>query len=199
MHSSSFFFKRGTELPMAHRDTLWYCICSTQKVGVMRDRVTHGTPWYAMILYMQYAKSWGYEGQSYSWHTVIHYDTVYAVRKKLGLNIIKISVRAQVRFTTCTQRYIRLAYCHACADLEGRSGGGGPDPSWNLQSLISPILLEMKKLVIFHICALPQLYVKQNQSYMYLRLDPPPPRKFFWIRACVTYTWPKAYSNYSVL
>ena len=29
----------------------------------------------------------------------------------------------------------------------------------------------MKKLVIFHICALPQLYVKQNQSY--LRLDPP--------------------------
>ena len=39
----------------------------------------------------------------------------------------------------------------AYADLEG---------SWNLQSLISPILLEMKKLVIFHICVLPQLYVK---------------------------------------
>ena len=35
---------------------------------------------------------------------------------------------------------------------------------WNLQNLISPILLEMKKLVIFHICALSQLYVKQNQS-----------------------------------
>ena len=29
----------------------------------------------------------------------------------------------------------------------------------------------MKKLVIFHICALLQLYVKQNESY--LRLDPP--------------------------
>ena len=45
-----------------------------------------------------------------------------------------------------------------CADLEG--GSGDPDPPWNLQSLISPILLEMKKLVIFHICALPQLNVK---------------------------------------
>ena len=57
-----------------------------------------------------------------------------------------------------------------CADLEG-GGVGGPDPPWNLQSLISRILLEMKKLVIFHIIALPQLYFKQNQSY--LRLDPP--------------------------
>ena len=55
----------------------------------------------------------------------------------------------------------------AYADLEG---------SWNLQSLISPILLEMKKLVIFHICALPQLYVKVG--------PPPPPGKIFWIRAC---------------
>ena len=44
------------------------------------------------------------------------------------------------------------------ADLEG--GGGGPDPPWNLQSLISPILLEMKKIVMFHICSLLQLYVK---------------------------------------
>ena len=41
-----------------------------------------------------------------------------------------------------------------------RGRGGGPDSPWNLQSLISPILLEMKKLVIFYICALPQLYVK---------------------------------------
>ena len=46
-----------------------------------------------------------------------------------------------------------------------RSRGGGvgnppPPPPWNLQSLISPILLEMKKIIIFHICALPQLYVK---------------------------------------
>ena len=56
----------------------------------------------------------------------------------------------------------------ACADLEG--GSGGPDPPWNLQSLISPILLKMKKIVIFHICALPQLYVKQNRSYF--KLDP---------------------------
>ena len=63
----------------------------------------------------------------------------------------------------------------------GGGGLGGPAPPWNLQSLISPILLEMKKLVIFHICALLQLYVKQNQSY--LRLDPPPPGKIFWIRA----------------
>ena len=48
----------------------------------------------------------------------------------------------------------------------GRGGGGGeggPDPPWNLQSLISPILLEMKK-KLFFTCALPQLYVKQNQS-----------------------------------
>ena len=42
----------------------------------------------------------------------------------------------------------------------GGVGGGGPDPPWNLQSLISPILLAMKKIVIFHICALPQLNVK---------------------------------------
>ena len=46
--------------------------------------------------------------------------------------------------------------------MGGFRGGGGPDPLWNLQSLISPLLLEMKKLVIFHICALLQLYVKQN-------------------------------------
>ena len=62
----------------------------------------------------------------------------------------------------------------------GGSAGSGPPPPWNLQSLISPILLEMKKIVIFHIFALPQLYVKQNQSY--LRLDHP--GKIFWIRAC---------------
>ena len=34
----------------------------------------------------------------------------------------------------------------------------------------------MKKKVIFHICALPQLYVNHNQSY--LRLDPPPWKYF---------------------
>ena len=55
----------------------------------------------------------------------------------------------------------------AYADLEG---------SWNLQSLISPILLEMKKLVIF-------IFVHFH-SYT-SRLDPPPPPgKIFWIRAC---------------
>ena len=61
----------------------------------------------------------------------------------------------------------------ACADLEGVGGVSGPPPPhlWNLQSLISPIhvLLEMKKIVIFHICALPQLYVKL------LKVGPPPP------------------------
>ena len=60
--------------------------------------------------------------------------------------------------------------------MRGSRRGGGPDPPWNLKSLISPILLGMKKIVIFHICALPQLYVKQIQSYF--RLDPPPWKKF---------------------
>ena len=50
----------------------------------------------------------------------------------------------------------------------GGGGGGGPDPPWNLQSLISQILLEMKKLVIFNIYALQHLYVK---------VGPPPPVK----------------------
>ena len=42
----------------------------------------------------------------------------------------------------------------------GGVGGSGAPPPWSFQSLISPILLEMKKLVIFYFCALPQLYVK---------------------------------------
>ena len=42
----------------------------------------------------------------------------------------------------------------------------------------------MKKLVIFHICALSQLYVKQNQSY--LRLDPPPWKNFLDPRLALT-------------
>ena len=37
----------------------------------------------------------------------------------------------------------------SCADLEGGLGGSGPPPPWNLQSLISPILLEMKKISYF--------------------------------------------------
>ena len=58
--------------------------------------------------------------------------------------------------------------------MRGSRGGmgGGPDPPPGICiGLISPILLEMKKIVIFYMCVLPQLYVKQNQSY--LRLDPP--------------------------
>ena len=50
--------------------------------------------------------------------------------------------------------------------MRGSKGGGAsvPDPPpWNLQSLISPILLEMKKLVIFNIC---------DGFFSYLRLDP---------------------------
>ena len=48
--------------------------------------------------------------------------------------------------------------------MHARRGGlGGPDPPpWNLQSLISPILLEMKKLVIFHICALASTVIRQG-------------------------------------
>ena len=59
-----------------------------------------------------------------------------------------------------------------------------------------------KKLVIFHICALPQFYVKQNLSaklviisfcvcvmgFFLLKVGPPPPGKIFWIRAC---KWPE--------
>ena len=55
----------------------------------------------------------------------------------------------------------------------GGGGGGGPDPPppLNLQSFLSPILLEMKKLVIFHICALPKLYVKKKS--ILLKVGPP--------------------------
>ena len=51
------------------------------------------------------------------------------------------------------------------------SRGGVQTLPWNLQSLISPILLEMKKLVIFHICALPRLYVKDGPPWKNF-LDP---------------------------
>ena len=36
--------------------------------------------------------------------------------------------------------------------MRGSRGGVGSGPPWNLQSLISAIFQEMKKLVIFHIC-----------------------------------------------
>ena len=68
-----------------------------------------------------------------------------------------------------SQQEYMFVHALTCADLEGN--GGGPDPPWNLQSLISPILLEMKKLVIFHICALPQLYVKVGPPWKNF-LDP---------------------------
>ena len=71
--------------------------------------------------------------------------------------------------------------------FRGVGGHWGPPPLWNLQSLISPILLEMKKIVIFHICSLPQLYVKQNNNQIssiqvcvmgfFLLKVAPPPRK----------------------
>ena len=46
-------------------------------------------------------------------------------------------------FLLCSNRDYK--YLSPCADLEGGRGGGGPAPPWNLQSLISPISLEMKK------------------------------------------------------
>ena len=54
----------------------------------------------------------------------------------------------------------------------------------NLQSLISPILVEMKmkkKIVIFHICALPQLYVKVRPPWNNV-LDPR--LSFYRVQAC---------------
>ena len=59
-----------------------------------------------------------------------------------------------------------------CADLEGGSGGSGPP--WNLQSLISPILLAMKKNCYFsYLCT--STVIRQGWT---------PPEKIFWIRAC---------------
>ena len=65
--------------------------------------------------------------------------------------------------------------------MRGSKGGGGgfrtPPPPEFAKLNIADITGNKK---ISHICALPQLYVKQNQSY--LRLDPP--GKIFWIRTC---------------
>ena len=52
---------------------------------------------------------------------------------------------------------------YACADLEGGSGGSGP-PLDFAKLNFADITENAKKLVIFHICALPQFYVKQNLS-----------------------------------
>ena len=100
--------------------------------------------------------------------------------------------------TLCVDLYPVLLTVVTCADLEG--GGGGariPPPPWNFQSLISSILFEMKKIVIFHICALPQLYVKL------LKVGPPPLRKnFLDPRLCkyevlITPLWTHSYEELS--
>ena len=49
-------------------------------------------------------------------------------------------------------------------------GVGGSDPPWNLQSLISQILLEMKKIVIFHISATSTV-IRQTESIL-LKVGP---------------------------
>ena len=62
----------------------------------------------------------------------------------------------------------------------GGGGGGGPapppPPPGICKAFYRRYYWKWKKIVIFHICALPQLSVKQNQSY--LRLDPPPWKNF---------------------
>ena len=52
----------------------------------------------------------------------------------------------------------------------GVGGGGGVRTPLEFAKLNIADITGNEK-IIFHICALPQLYVKQNQSY--LRLDPP--------------------------
>ena len=57
--------------------------------------------------------------------------------------------------------------------MRGSRGGVGGIPQLEFAKLnIADITGNEKKLVIFHICALPQLYVKVG-----------PPGKIFWIRA----------------
>ena len=50
-----------------------------------------------------------------------------------------------------------------CADLEG-GGVGGSGPPLEFAKFNIADITGMKKIVMFHICSLPQLYVKQNQS-----------------------------------
>ena len=50
----------------------------------------------------------------------------------------------------------------SCADLEGGSGGSGPPLEFAKLNIAD--ITRNEKIVIFHICALPQLYIKQNQS-----------------------------------
>ena len=77
----------------------------------------------------------------------------------------------------------------------GGEVGGGPDPPPPLEFTnlnFADITENAKKLVIFHICALPQFYVKQNLSaklviisfcvcvmgFFLLKVGPPPLEKF---------------------
>ena len=59
-------------------------------------------------------------------------------------------------------------YCYlTCADLEGVGVGGSDPPPWNLQSLISPVLPEMKKISYFsYLCT--STVIRQTES-----MDPP--------------------------
>ena len=67
----------------------------------------------------------------------------------------------------------------------GGSGGPDPPPPWNLQSLISPISLEMKKInYISYLCT--STVIRQTESIL-LKVAPPP-GKIFWIR-----TWGRPY------
>ena len=104
-------------------------------------------------------------------------------------------VNAQVRLSACIQidekllkncnaRSTRGILKHSNTHTHARGsrkvvGGWGPDPPGICKAFYRRYYWKWKKNVFFHICALPQLYVKQNQSY--LRLDPP--GNIFWIRA----------------
>ena len=62
--------------------------------------------------------------------------------------------------------------------MRGSKGGSGTPPPLEFAKLnIADITGNEKKIVIFHICALPQLHVKQNQSYL-IKVGPPPLEKF---------------------
>ena len=84
---------------------------------------------------------------------MIYEDCRYDARKSHELVNMKIHVNlnefvhhihiVMVLFSfSVSNVYVAYNKYRPCADLEG---GGGPDAPWNLQSLISPILLEMKK------------------------------------------------------
>ena len=74
-------------------------------------------------------------------------------------------------------RVTRHIQFSTCADLGGGDRGGRgirTPPPWNFQSLISPILLEMKKIVIFKIFACTSKFILKTDSIL-LKVGPPPP------------------------